>query len=1178
MTLSNFLTEAAVNYKIGSGNPEKMLYDFYVLSFISTINLSPEKAKTGTFGDIGFQGGFLGKSDRVKEDIEYAQDVLLPVLKEKLIKGLFVSICAEIRHIKDRPQNYANTPLATSKVFRDYYRNYSLMDKGLPKEFELKRLREPKSAIPKSEGYKKSYQAATKAIKDAGSTPYEFVQLCEYAFKNMSWAASYGGKNWAAICAGYRLLVDSKSKDQVSVAIDHAYDLEHNTGAALNKVKDFYIKDEKGKEDFDWMGKALDLKRDAKSMNKLIEKCSGDMKRLALQAMALSPINYMKKKTPAPEAVMQQTAKSVGGEYLNAFNQGAPVEYRVKTETKKTKPASGTLYGYPIAPVPFHGFTIIPSFKEGSLYYDAETKCYVKYVGPTNNNIPILSVYAITHQTNIGKLNGLIDDYQTGYNSYVVKSIGDIKGLYKPDIDNAEAAVNVSKKQELDKKKTPPQGYKTAPSPKEKPTIPYTFHKNKIYFDDFLKVYVMFEKPDPNSNIGVIVSLLAITPETTPYLVDLVKSKINMFNKEQEYSNSYVAMEKDLMNVSQKDIDSLNAVIYSKAPNKSPEEHFEEDEKQSKEYISKLVPNAPMPISGSKVNKFSDDKIYYDSKTKAYVKYKHKSGWTDPKIVELYATTYFSDASLLKRKIELFKKEYGQNKQYVAAVKDIIEIDESDTNKVKQVVEGEKSEVKKPNLDVYFPLYKLGDKVYLDVKKSVSGQVIDTFFEDNVEYYKIKVIDNSSYTGASSPYGIGKTFTKTAKYIDDLNPKYKVTDRVIFIQSGTEGIVVQTPFKQDATSNYLIKITKPDSSKAFTKGEEIVVNTSRIAPLKRENASERTNAIKRQSDPGNIPSEAWDKMSENVKSIFAPYKKDKNTSYVYYAEKGGRQFGLYGVIEKFYYSKVGDTELLTVEFRYFVSNSYQASFATISENNFIKLQDYKSALEGVNDSPLYNAPAQNFDSASMLKDYQTNIVGMVFYHIPAQQYVKVKTKGAGVHTGIYFSVVPVAKTKFTPAYYTFNWAEMTTTTKDLQHLSNKSIEYLTKNAGDIVKELMPKEKPERVKPPEKEKPVEMNAYEKEIPVHYIKNEDFLDLIDAEALSSQSEIRRDQFYYDITTKLVVSPLTSKKQFGDSSKTLDVEPYEKILINYTGDKVLRGEKVIVPKTMSVYVTDLHKILEY
>ncbi len=269
---------------------------------------------------------------------------------------------------------------------------------------------------------------------------------------------------------------------------------------------------------------------------------------------------------------------------------------------------------------------------------------------------------------------------------------------------------------------------------------------------------------------------------------------------------------------------------------------------------------------------------------------------------------------------------------------------------------------------------------YLDVKKSVSGQVIETFFEDNEEYYKIKVIDKAPNSGTYTPYEIGKTFTKTAKYIDDLNPKYKVTDRVIFIQSGAEGIIVQTPFKQDATSNYLIKITKAGESNAFKKGEEIVVNTSRIAPLKRENASERTNAIKKQSAPGNIPSEAWDKMSENVKSIFAPYKKDKNTSYVYYTEKGGRQLGLYGVIEKFYYSKVGDTELLTVEFRYYVSNLSQASFATISENNFNKLQDYKSALEGVNDSPLYNAPAQNFGGAFLPQLFSfsgtfTNVTG-----------------------------------------------------------------------------------------------------------------------------------------------------------------------------------------------------------
>lgn len=1165
MTLSNFLTEAAVNYKIGSGNPEKMLYDFYVLSFISTINLTPEKAKTGTFGDLGFQGGFLGKSDRVKEDIEYAQDVLLPVLKEKLVKGLFVSICAEIRHIKDRPQSYKDTPLATSKVFRDYYRNYTLIDKSLPKEFEIKRLREPKSAIPKSEAYKRSYQAATKAIKDTNSTPYEFVQMCEYAFKNMSWAASYGGKNWAAICAGYRLLVDSKSKDQVSVAIDHAYDLEHNTGAALNKVKDFYITDKNGREDFDWMGKALDLKRDAKSMNKLIDKCSGDMKRLALQAMALSPIDYMKKKTPAPETVMQQTASKVGGEYLNAFNEGAPKKYRTK-ETKKEEKAD--LSEVKVVPGPKHGLTAVTKYQEDNVYYDEYLKTYVyvvKKVPETKSGI-IVKLAAITKETPKEILKKQIDLHNKGNNTYVSIDMN-LLNLSPTDLANffneeIPVTSNVTK-------------FKLAPAPKDSSHAPYIFQKNKYYYDSFLNVYVEFIKPDPDSKLGIIVSLVAVTPNSA---ISLLQNKIKAYNKEHAYLNTYVAAENDLMGVSPKDEESLKAAVSGKTPIKSPEDQYEREEKQSKEYISKLVPNAPMPITGSKVNKFSDDKIYYDSKTKAYVKYKHKSGWTDPKIMELYATTYFSDTALLKRKIELFKKEFGQNKQYVAAIKDIIEIDESDTNKVKQVVDGEKSEVKKPNLDVYFAKYKFGDKVFLDVKKSVSGQVIENFFEDNDEYYKIKVIDNASYTGASSPYGIGKIFTKTAKYIDDLNPKYKVTDRVILIQSGSEGIIVQTPFKQDATSNYLIKITKAGESNAFKKGEEIVVNTSRIAPLKRENASVRTNAIKKQSAPGNIPSEAWDKMSEKVKNIFAPYKKNKNTSYVYYTEKGGRQLGLYGVIEKFYYSQVGGTELLTVEFRYFVSAASQASFTTISENNFNKLQDYKSALESVNDSPLYNAPSQNLDSALMLKDYQTDINGEVFYHIPAQQYVKVKSKGAGIHTGIYFSVVPVAKTKFTPAYYTFNWAEITATTKDLQELSIKAIEYLKKHSGDIVKELMPKENPDEVKTPGKVKPVEMNAYEKEIPVHYIKNEDFLELIDAQALSSQSEIRRDQFYYDVTTKLVVSPITSKKQFGDASKTLDVAPYEKILINYSGEKTPRGEKIIVPKTMSVYVTDLHKILDY
>ena len=767
MTLSNFLTEAAVNYKISNSNPERMLYDFYVLSFISTINLSPEKTNTITFGDLGFQGGFLGKSDRVKEDIEYAQDVLFPVLKNKLIKALFVSICAEIAHVEERNKSFANTPLATSKVFKYYIRNLTLMNKSLPAEFKITRVREPKDAIPKRASYKISYQAATKAIKDSNSSPQEFVRLCEYAFEKMAWTPLYGGNNWGKICRGYFLLVNSKSNSQVSVAIDHAYDLEHNTGAALNKIQDFYIKNEYGTEDFSWMEKALDLKRDATSMNKLIERCSGDMKRLGLQALALSPINYMKKKTPAPETVMQQIAISQGGEYLNAFNEGAPEKYR----TDEVKPV-------------------------------------------------------------------------------VTKD------------------------------------YKKAPAPTAAAAAPFTFHKNKIYFDNFLKTYVAFIKPDPKSNKGMIVVLEAITTETS---ISILDAKIKEYNKEGGKLNTYVVLENDLLEVSQYDKEALGDAISKSTQTTSND---------AKEYVSKLVPEAGSPSSGTIPTTFKPDQIYYDMVTSAYVKYKQKRGWNKAKLVELYATSPLSKTSLIKDKIEIFKKEFGTSKQYVAKSEDLAEINQTDTfkviqavegktskgqqapvdtkapmppaglevaqkleagkmyfdsklntyvnyiprksqlitlktvelyavtsstnrellkkklnyyeefsngkqeylakvsdlmelskeqiNKVKDVVSGSADEIKpqkKPDLNIHFPLYKIGDKVYLDIDKTVVGQVHETSFLSNSELYVIKVIAKrfeTIETSKTSNYVIGVNYTKNVKYVDDLNPKYKVTDRVVF--------------------------------------------------------------------------------------------------------------------------------------------------------------------------------------------------------------------------------------------------------------------------------------------------------------------------------------------------------------------------------------------------------------
>jgi hypothetical protein len=666
MTLSNFLTEAAVNYKIGSGNPEKMLYDFYVLSFISTINLSPERSKTTTFGDVGFQGGFLGKADRVKEDIEYAQDVLLPVLREKLTKGLFVSICAEIRHIKDRPQNYAKTPLATSKVFKNYYRNFLLLDKNLPKEFELRNLREPKGAIPKAEGYKRSYQAAVKAIKETNSTPYEFVKMCQYAFNNMSWAPSYGGKNWANICGGYLLLSDAKTKDQVSVAIDHAYDLEHNTGAALNKVKDFYITDEKGKEDFTWMSDALDLKRDATSMKKLVDRCSGDMKRLALQAMALSPIDYMKKKTPAPEAVMQQTAKTVGGEYLNAFNQGAPKKYR----TKETKKGEGVdLSKVKVVSEPKHGYSVVFNYQEDNVYYDEHLKTYVyfvKKVPETKHGITV-KLAAITKATPKEVLKNKIDQYNKEDNTYVSVNL-DVFNLNPTDLANFFNEEQPSETKANIESSIPTITY----TPKDNVKNFGSFDHSKIYFDYNYKTYVEFIGIEKTELVKV--KTIAYTPYTK-------LSNLNDNLKEYVVSNTqslYVLSDRDQKNVEK-------AIAAAKP-----------GDKVDVEALKKKIPVAPLPVGGAtSITTFKDNKLYFDNKLRTYVFYEPKGGFTDFKVVSIYAATGETVWNTLGEKLNSYKKDTGKHLSYVANKTDLLSISEYDEKAVYRAVQGKSTKTNK---------------------------------------------------------------------------------------------------------------------------------------------------------------------------------------------------------------------------------------------------------------------------------------------------------------------------------------------------------------------------------------------------------------------------------------------------------------------------------------------------
>lgn len=291
-----FLIESWKDYVV-STNPEVLLYDFYVLSYLTTLPLE--------FGKRGFSGTFIGRDPtEISLDIKEVENKLLPVLQKKLSDALFLAICAEVRHVLDISQDYKNYKKNT--LLKQYLRNYTALS-NLPSEFQPRRGLESPSVKPKDDDYKKSYQAAIKAIKETGSTKEQFANLCASMFKNLKWKSSYGGPVWAKIAEAYILLNKSpQTNAELQIAIDHAYDLQHNTGTVLNKVKDYYIKD-----DITWLSNALDFKANLKNIYELLPKCSSDLRKLALEAFKTAGINKNSLVTPTkPEKIVNKNKKS----------------------------------------------------------------------------------------------------------------------------------------------------------------------------------------------------------------------------------------------------------------------------------------------------------------------------------------------------------------------------------------------------------------------------------------------------------------------------------------------------------------------------------------------------------------------------------------------------------------------------------------------------------------------------------------------------------------------------------------------------------------------------------------------------------------------------------------------------------------------------------------------------
>jgi len=254
-----------------SNDPEKILYDFYVLSYLSTLNLdvTAKNANVSFFGDI----------EEYTSLIEDAENKLLPYLKTEMLSAVFYALCCEIRYI-----NSSDTDV---DILRTTYKQYPFINSYRKYIFRYY------GEVEREKSYKK-------IISLVGNNNVNFVQAAKFIFENWAWDEAYGGQAWATICDGWLRLYNSSNKKDLYISIDHLYDLEHNTGSVFNKLEK-YLK----KGTTDWLRNALNLKAKIKSIHTVLPLCSSDMKKIALQVLKKANIkpasDDIKIKGPEPK-------------------------------------------------------------------------------------------------------------------------------------------------------------------------------------------------------------------------------------------------------------------------------------------------------------------------------------------------------------------------------------------------------------------------------------------------------------------------------------------------------------------------------------------------------------------------------------------------------------------------------------------------------------------------------------------------------------------------------------------------------------------------------------------------------------------------------------------------------------------------------------------------------------
>jgi hypothetical protein len=339
---SKVLTEKFYSYDPPQ-DKKTLMYDFYVINYLQFLLSLPSQ-------------GFRDLPDDIVESVKTAAQKLYPYLKKELLDAVFFSICAEFRHFSDYSENYQRIENMygdnenITKFFNLYDRYRKFYKKGSKEQEELTKIfgvekpsaqnRPPE--IEKKEGLAErvtSYKAVNYALEQTGMGRSFFVSLARDCYIKLIWSSSYGGDAWCGICKGWLLLdaaekmestasVSAKAPEaevkgkgeeseyykqkaertkkaeapaetkqlDVPAAIDHIYDLQHNTDTVFNKLRSYY------KGGYGWIEQALTDKANVKSYYELLKKTSGTIRALAprilYNKLGQTWEDYTKNKTP----------------------------------------------------------------------------------------------------------------------------------------------------------------------------------------------------------------------------------------------------------------------------------------------------------------------------------------------------------------------------------------------------------------------------------------------------------------------------------------------------------------------------------------------------------------------------------------------------------------------------------------------------------------------------------------------------------------------------------------------------------------------------------------------------------------------------------------------------------------------------------------------------------------